>query len=113
MRAVAAWPTQMAVSVASLDPSRPVLSQPHHVCLPRSGVPMQEAIRNALGMGGFGGGFQRGGRRGPAVVRTAMRVSFDEAVKGTTKQVWMGGDVVSDVCAVGGLRHGRCWDQAC
>lgn len=47
----------------------------------------QEAMRNAFGFGGFGGGFQRTARRGPAVVRTAMRISFDEAVKGTTKQV--------------------------
>lgn len=113
MRSVVAGPTQMAVSVASLDPSGTVPSQPHHVCSRRSGAPMQEAIRNAFGMGGFGGGFQRGGRRGPAVVRTAMRVSFDEAVKGTTKQVWMGGDVAGGVCVVGGLRHGRRWDQAC
>lgn len=45
-------------------------------------------MRNAFGFGGgFGGGFQRAGRRGPAVVHTAMRISFDEAVKGTTKQV--------------------------
>lgn len=66
-----------------------------------AGCMTQEAMRNAFGFGGFGGGFQRTVRRGPAVVRTAMRISFDEAVKGTTKQV---GGRAQKLCS-------RCWSQ--
>ncbi len=68
-------------------------------------------MRNAFGFGGgFGGGFQRAGRRGPAVVHTAMRISFDEAVKGTTKQVGGLGQVSGAVaaCCSGSGPCGEC-----
>ena len=55
--------------------------------------PLQGTIfEHMFGGGGFGGqgaGFGGGGQRmrGRPVLRTAMRISFEDAVKGSTKQV--------------------------